>query len=66
MNDAKLILDKKTEKLLLAKLRQPIHKSYISKYILKTNEDLCNLILDKLVSCGKIKQTEFKGYYVLN
>lgn len=35
------MLDTKTEKLLMSKLRQPIHHTYISRYILKTSEEFC-------------------------
>lgn len=57
------MLDTKTEKLLMSKLRQPIHHTYISKYILKTSEEFCKDILDKLVQRGVIKESKFSGYY---
>jgi hypothetical protein len=57
------MLDTKTEKLLMSKLRQPIHYNYISKYILRTTENVCMNILDSLVKQGKIKESKFSGYY---
>jgi hypothetical protein len=57
-------MDKKTEKLLLSKLRQPIHHEYISKYILKTSPEMCKEILDKLIEQNIIKEVN-NGYYVV-
>jgi hypothetical protein len=48
------------------KLRQPIHISYISKYILKLNEDDTKKKLDILISEGHIKESNLaEGYYVV-
>lgn len=52
-------------KLLMSKIRQPIHISYISGYILKLSEQETQIILDKLIEEGKAKESELaKGYYV--
>lgn len=60
-------MDTETEKLLLSKLRRPIHKTYICQYILRTTEQgECDKILSKLVEENKIKESEFaEGYYVV-
>ena len=60
-------MDASVEKLLLSKLRQPIHKTYICQYILRTTEQgECDKILTKLVDEGKIRESEFaKDYYVI-
>ena len=59
-------MDKNLEKLLLNKLRQPIHKNYICKYIFRysTQED-CDKELDRLVNEGLIEESPLAtGYYV--
>lgn len=60
-------MDASTEKLLLSKLRQPIHKTYICQYILKSSEQSeCDKVLFKLVDEGKIIESKFaKDYYVI-
>ena len=59
-------MDKKQIKSLTDKLRQPIHISYISKYILKLNEEKTKEQLDILISEGFIKESNLaKGYYVV-
>jgi competence protein ComGC len=58
-------MDKRQIKSLMDKLRQPIHISYISKYILKLNEDETKKQLDTLISEGYIKESKLSGgYYV--
>jgi hypothetical protein len=58
-------MDKRQIKSLMDKLRQPIHISYISKYILKLNEAETKKQLDMLMSEGYIKESNIsKGYYV--
>jgi hypothetical protein len=60
-------LNEKQLKSLLAKLRLPIHVSYISKYILKLNEEETIEVLDNLEKDGIIKQYDnAKGYYVVS
>jgi hypothetical protein len=60
-------MDASTEKLLLSKLRQPIHKTYICQYILRSAEQSeCDKVLFKLVDEGKIIESKFaKDYYVV-
>jgi hypothetical protein len=59
-------MDKKQLKDLSDKLRQPIHISYISKYILKLNEEDTKKELDILISEGFIKESNLaNGYYVV-
>jgi hypothetical protein len=58
-------MDKRQIKSLIDKLRQPIHISYISKYILKKNMDETKQQLDILISEGYIKESKLsQGYYV--
>ena len=57
-------MDDKTKKLLNSKLRQPVHISYISKYILKMTEKETKEILDKLIDEGVIQESTLApGYY---
>jgi hypothetical protein len=57
-------MDDKTKKLLNTKLRQPVHISYISKYILKLTEKETKKILDKLIDEGVIEESPLApGYY---
>ena len=58
-------MDKRQIKSLMDKLRQPIHISYISKYILKQSIDESQNQLDILISEGYIKKSPLSdGYYV--
>jgi hypothetical protein len=60
-------MNEKQIKLLMDKLRQPIHISYISKYILKLDEDQTKKQLDSLISEGHIKESNLaEGYYVVS
>ena len=57
-------MDNKTKKLLNTKLRQPVHISYISKYILKLTEKETKEILDILIDEGVIEESPLSpGYY---
>jgi hypothetical protein len=57
-------MDNKTKKLLNSKLRQPVHISYISKYILKMTEKETKEILNKLIEEGVIEESPLApGYY---
>jgi hypothetical protein len=57
-------MDDKTKKLLNTKLRQPVHISYISKYILKLTEKETKEILDILIDEGVIEESPLSpGYY---
>jgi hypothetical protein len=50
--------------LLFAKLRQPVHISYIARYIIKDSEEKTQEILDNLMEEGKIKESPLsKGYF---
>jgi hypothetical protein len=58
-------MDKRQIKSLMDKLRQPIHISYISKYILKKDMVETKQQLDMLISEGYIKESKLsQGYYV--
>ena len=58
-------MDKRQIKSLMDKLRQPIHISYISRYILKKNMDETKQQLDILISEGYIKESSLsQGFYV--
>jgi len=58
-------MDKKQIKNLMDKLRQPIHISYISKYILKQSLEETKQQLDVLISEGYIKESNLsEGFYV--
>jgi hypothetical protein len=50
--------------LLFAKLRQPVHISYIAKYILKESEAKTKEILDGFIEEGSIQESPLsKGYF---
>lgn len=52
------------ERTFLNKLRQPIHISYISKYILKTNIKETKEVLEKYINEGIIEESKIAdGYY---
>jgi hypothetical protein len=58
-------MDKRQIKSLMDKLRQPIHISYISKYILKQSLEETKQQLDVLISEGYIKESNLsEGFYV--
>lgn len=58
-------MDKRQIKSLMDKLRQPIHISYISRYILKKDMDETKQQLDILISEGYIKESSLsQGFYV--
>jgi hypothetical protein len=58
-------MDKRQIKALMDKLRQPIHISYISRYILKKDIDETKQQLDILISEGYIKESSLSvGFYV--
>jgi len=59
-------MDDKTKKLLNSKLRQPVHISYISKYILKMTEKETKEILDKLIDEGVIEESPLSQNYYVN
>ena len=58
-------MDNKVKKLLNSKLRQPVHISYISKYILKMSEKETKKVLDEMIEEGSIVESPLAvGYYV--
>jgi hypothetical protein len=59
-------MDDKTKKLLNSKLRQPVHISYISKYILKMTEKETKEILNKLIEEGVIEESPLAPDYYGN
>ena len=59
-------MENKTKKLLNSKLRQPIHISYISKYILKMTEKETKKILDEMISDGLIEESPMASEYYVN
>jgi len=62
----KINMDKKTNKLLLDKLRQPIHIDYISKYILKESMEETMKHVNKLIEDNIIEESKYaKDYYVV-
>ena len=59
-------MDDKTKKLLNTKLRQPVHISYISKYILKLTDKETKEILNKLIDEGVIEESPLASNYYVN
>jgi hypothetical protein len=59
-------MDDKTKKLLNTKLRQPVHISYISKYILKLTDKETKEILNKLIDEGVIEESPLASSYYVN
>ena len=54
----------KQEKEFLSKLRQPIHVSYVSKYLLKKDMNETKQILQKYIDEGIIEESKLaKEYY---
>jgi hypothetical protein len=59
-------MDVETKKLLNSKLRQPVHISYISKYILKITEEETKKILNELIDEGVIEESPLASNYYIN
>jgi hypothetical protein len=59
-------MDDKTKKLLNTKLRQPVHISYISKYILKMTEKETKKILDEMIDEDLIEESPMASNYYVN
>ena len=59
-------MDDKTKKLLNSKLRQPVHISYISKYILKKTEKETRQILEGMVEEGLVEESPLASDYYVN
>jgi hypothetical protein len=59
-------MDEKQINNLIGKLRQPIHITYISKYILKKNIEETKKELDFLIESGIIVESNIaEGFYVV-
>lgn len=59
-------MDDKTKKLLNSKLRQPVHISYISKYILKKTEKETKEILSQMIEENLIEESPLASNYYVN
>jgi hypothetical protein len=59
-------VDNKVKKLLNSKLRQPVHISYISKYILKMTEKETKKILDEMIDEDLIEESPMASNYYVN
>jgi len=59
-------MDDKTKKLLNSKLRQPVHISYISKYILKKTEKETKEILSQMIEENLIEESSLASNYYVN
>ena len=52
---------------LLSKLRQPLHITYICEYIFKSNIEDCRSKINSLIQDGLVKESEYgKDYFVVN
>jgi hypothetical protein len=59
-------MDDQQRKLLMSKLRQPIHVSYISQYILKEDLNKTKEIINSLIEDGILEESKYaKEYYVV-
>lgn len=59
-------MEKEAEKILISKLRQPIHIDYISQYILKLPIDKTKEIINKLIEDGIVEESGYaKDYFVI-
>ncbi len=55
-----------TKEKLLAKLRLPVHITYISKHLLKTSMFETEKLIGELVEEGFVEESKYgKGYYVV-
>lgn len=61
-----MTVTKETMKLIEGKLRRPVHLSYISRYILKVDENESRKIMNKLIESDIIEESKYASdYYVL-
>jgi len=59
-------MEEKVTKILMGKLRQPIHIDYISKYILKESMENTMNLISKLVESNVLEESKYaKDYYVV-
>lgn len=55
-----------TKEKLLAKLRLPVHITYISRHLLKTSMTETERLIGEMVEEGLIEESKYgKGYYVI-
>ena len=55
-----------TKEKLLAKLRLPVHITYISKHLLRTSMNETEKLINEMVDEGLIEESKYgKGYYVV-
>lgn len=58
-------IDQVTLKTLMSKLSQPVHVSYIARYILKQEHDVTNKVIKKLIEDDLVEESSIgKEYYV--
>lgn len=58
-------IDQITLKTLMSKLSQPVHISYISRYILKQEHDVTSRVINKLIEDEMVEESSMgKEYYV--
>ena len=58
-------IDQITLKTLMSKLSQPVHISYIARYILKQEYDVTNRVMKKLIEDDVGEESQMgKEYYV--
>lgn len=58
-------IDKIILKTLMTKLNQPVHISYIARYILKQEYDVTNRVMKKLIEDNMVEESSMgKEYYV--
>jgi hypothetical protein len=58
-------IDQITFKTLMSKLGQPVHISYIARYILKQEHDVTNRVIKKLIDDDLVEESSMgKEYYV--
>jgi hypothetical protein len=59
------MVDDKIAKLLIGKLRQPIHIDYISKYVIKKPMEETTQIINELVGQNILEESKYgRDYYV--
>ena len=58
-------IDQITLKTLMSKLSQPVHISYIARYILKQEYDVTNRVMKKLIEDDVVEESPMgEEYYV--
>lgn len=59
-------VEKEKVEQILSKMTRPLHYSYVSRYILKIEDEETIKILDKLVEDNLLKKVKYDGYYVVS